>query len=155
SAPLGSGTLQNRQCAIDLGNSTALLSGHTLTLTLAVTFSPVFAGAHPIFMFAYSGTEGGSDWEVRGTWTVPGTPPVVTADYVTPNAGTDAAQTFVLAYGDTAGATDLQHMWVSFDDLAGSCLAYYDRETNTLNLLDDYGVTYLSAPLGSGTLENS
>ena len=44
---LGSGgALQNRQCAIALDDrTTATAKGPTLTLTLAMTFSPAFAGA--------------------------------------------------------------------------------------------------------------
>jgi hypothetical protein len=157
SLPLGSGTLQNSQCAIALGSSTAVRTGNTLTLTLALTFKPAFAGVQTIFMYATNGTQT-SGWQTRGTWTS-GPLPVLTADSVTPNAGTGAAQAFVLSYTDTAGATDLRQTWVwfnpAFTSSAHSCLAYYQPGTNTLNLLDDAGATWLSAPLGSGTLQNS
>jgi len=156
SAALGSGTLQNSQCAIALGTSTAVPSGNTLTLTLAVTFTPAFAGSQSIFMFATNGTQT-SGWQTRGSWTVPGP---VTADSVTPNAGTGATQAFELAYGDTAGANDLRQTWVWFnptfsDSSAHSCLVYYDTGTKLLNLLDDAGGTWMSAALGTGTLQNS
>jgi len=156
SAPLGSGTLQNSQCAIALASSTAVPSGNTLTLTLAVTFAPKFVGTQTIFMYATNGTQM-SGWQTRGTWMVPA---IITADSVTPNAGTGATQTFALAYGDTAGATDLHQTWVWFNPTFGSssansCLVYYDRGTNLLYLVNDAGTAWLSAPLGSGTLQNS
>jgi hypothetical protein len=156
SAALGSGTLQNSQCAIALGSSTVVPSGNTLTLTLAMTFTPAFAGSQTIFMYATNGTQA-SGWQTRGTWTVPSP---VTADSVTPNAGTGATQTFALAYGDTAGAADLRQTWVWFNPTfssssAHSCLLYYDTGTKLLNLLDDAGGTWWSAALGSGTLQNS
>ena len=87
-AALGTGTLQNSQCGIALGSSTAVTSGNTLTLTLAVTFTPAFAGSQTIFMYATNGTQT-SGWQTRGSWTVPASAtPVVTADSVTPNAVT-------------------------------------------------------------------
>jgi uncharacterized membrane protein len=70
-ATLGSsGTLQNSQCAIALGSSTtAVLSGNTLTLTLALTFTPAFNGAKNLYTYA-QGAGANSGWQTRGTWTV-------------------------------------------------------------------------------------
>jgi hypothetical protein len=65
------GTLQNTQCAIALGGSTAVASGNSLTLNLPITFAPSFAGAKMIFMFAINGTGTSSGWQSRGAWTVP------------------------------------------------------------------------------------
>jgi hypothetical protein len=158
SAPLGSGTLQNSQCAIALGSSTAVSSGNTLTLTVAVTLNPSFAGAKSIYMLGSNGAQT-SGWQSRGTWTVPGPAAVVTATSATPNTGSGATQSFALAYGDSAGATDLRQAWVwftpTFGGSANTCMVYYDRVANTLNLLNDAGATWMSAPLGSGTLQNS
>ena len=161
SAALGSATLQNSQCAIALGSSTATPSGNTLTVNLAMTFTPAFAGAKQVWLFGTNGGGINSSWQQRGTWTVPGgLPSVVTADSVTPNAGTGATQTFALAYSDTAGATDLSQTWGWFTSsfaagVANSCLVYYNRAANTMNLLSDAGTVWQSAPLGSGTLANS
>ena len=44
-APGGSGALQNSACALALDSSTVTASGTTLTLQVAVTFAPGFAGA--------------------------------------------------------------------------------------------------------------
>ena len=71
-------TLQNNQCAIALGSSSVTLAGNTLTLKLAVTFKPAFAGSKDIHMYAYAGTAS-SGWHDRGDWIVPGpTAPLVT-----------------------------------------------------------------------------
>jgi hypothetical protein len=67
----GGGTLHNSQCAIGLGSSAAVFNGNTLTLNLAMTFAPSFAGAKMIFMFAANGTGTTSGWQSRGAWTVP------------------------------------------------------------------------------------
>jgi large repetitive protein len=64
-------TLQNSQCAINLGSSTAIPSGNAVTLNLATTFAPVFAGGKTLYMFAASATGTNSGWQSRGTWTVP------------------------------------------------------------------------------------
>jgi hypothetical protein len=104
----GSGsTLQNSQCAINLAGSSASVSGDTLTLNLAMTFKPAYAGAKNIYMFAANGSTI-SGWQARGAWTVPAAPATsVTSDAVSPNAGSGATQTFALQYSDTAGASDL------------------------------------------------
>jgi hypothetical protein len=167
-ATLGSsGTLQNSQCAIALGSSTtAVLSGNTLTLTLALTFTPAFNGAKNVYVYAQNGAGVNSGWQTRGTWTVPGGAPppatvTVTADSVTPNAGSGASQAFAFQYADTAGAMDLAQGWVwinaSFaSTLANSCVTYYTRGLNTVSLMNDAGTTWMTATLGSsGTLQNS
>ena len=161
----GSGVLQNNQCSIALGSSTATLSGTTLTLNLAMTFAPGFGGVKNIYMYAANAAGVNSAWQTRGTWTVPGSgapaPTTVTASTVSPAFGSGAAQTFALQYGDTAGATDLATAWVWFNATFGpssstSCLAYYDRATNKMNLLNDAATAYSSKTVGSsGTLQNS
>lgn len=85
---------------------------------------------------------------------------LVTADTVSPDSGTGGSQTFVLRYSSTLGAADLSVANVWFNTgisvTANSCLAYYGRVGNTVNLLDDTGTTWMSAPIGSaGTLQNS
>jgi hypothetical protein len=51
SATLGTAaTLQNSQCAIAVGSSSVRLAGNTLTLNLAMTFKPAFAGRKHIYM---------------------------------------------------------------------------------------------------------
>jgi len=68
---LGSGgTLQNSQCAISLAGSAAV-NGTTLTLTVAVTFTPAYTGTKTIFMYAANGAGTNSGWLTQGTWTVP------------------------------------------------------------------------------------
>jgi hypothetical protein len=129
-------------------------------LYAALTFKPGFSGAKNIYMFAANAGGTSSGWQTRGTWTVPGGI-VVTADAVSPNAGTGASQNFVLHYSDTAGATDLANAWVWFNatfasSAANSCLVYYDRAAGTVNLLNDAGTTWMAGTVGSGgTLQNA
>jgi hypothetical protein len=62
-------TIQNSQCAIALGSSSATPSGNTLTVTLAMTFVSGF-GTKNIYLYASNGVAN-SGWQDRGDWTVP------------------------------------------------------------------------------------
>jgi len=157
---LGSGaTLQNSQCAIDLGGSSASTNGNVLTLNLAMTFKPAYGGAKNIYMYAASGGGGNSGWQTRGTWTAPA--PTVTADAATPSSGSGASQLFGLQYSDTAGASDLTNAWVWFNATfasasGNSCILYYNRPSGTLFLLNDSQTTWMPGTVGSGgVLQNT
>jgi hypothetical protein len=109
-------------------------------------------------MYADSTSGVSSGWQTRGSFTVGGGA-AVTADSITPNAGSGLTQTFAAQYSDTLGATDLVTTWLWFNatfasSAANSCLLYYDRAANTLFLINNAGTGWLSAPLGAGTLEN-
>ena len=90
----GAGTVQNSQCAISLAATDVTAGGNTLTLNLAVSFKPAFAGAKTVFMYAAAKGGVNSDWQARGTWTV--TAEVVTAKVVF-QASRDHA-TLVMSY---------------------------------------------------------
>jgi len=62
--------LQNSQCSIDVSASSVTAVGNTLTLSLPITFTPAFAGAKNIYMYAASATSN-SGWQDRGDWVVP------------------------------------------------------------------------------------
>jgi hypothetical protein len=68
----GVGTLSNSQCTLNASQSSASGSNNVLTLNLAITFKPTFAGQQGIFLYAVdqSGrTTPGK--QKRGTWNVP------------------------------------------------------------------------------------
>ena len=64
------GTLQNSQCAVNAGASSASTSGTTLTLNLSFSFKGAFAGTKNIYMEARNATLD-SGWAQKGTWIVP------------------------------------------------------------------------------------
>jgi hypothetical protein len=66
----GTSFLSNSQCALNLGESSFSASGNTLTLNLALTFQPVFAGSQKVYTLVGAGTTN-SRWRQLGTWTVP------------------------------------------------------------------------------------
>jgi hypothetical protein len=65
------GTLQNSQCTIRTVGSSASASGNTLTLNLAITFSPSFAGNQIFYLAARNNSTGNSGWQAVGSVTVP------------------------------------------------------------------------------------
>ena len=67
----GAGTLQNSQCLVQAGPSSVSFSGDTMTLRLAVTFQPGFAGAKSVFLRAVDTHALDSGWQNKGMWTVP------------------------------------------------------------------------------------
>jgi hypothetical protein len=66
----GSGNIANSQCSIAATGSSVNVSGNTLTLTLAITFKPAFAGSRIIFVEARSMTLS-SGWQTVGNVTLP------------------------------------------------------------------------------------
>jgi hypothetical protein len=154
-------TLQNSQCSLNVAETSVLLSGNTLTLNLAMTFAPAYAGAKNIYMYAVDVSGSNSGWQTLGTWTVPSTAAVPTANSVTPSSGSTASQTFALQYFDSAGATSLQSVWTYFNatlanPASNSCLLYYNVAANQINLLQNSGTAWLAATPGAATtLQNS
>jgi hypothetical protein len=63
------GTQQNSQCTVDAGASSVSMVGNNLTVSLAVTFKPAFAGAKSVFAKAYDGVQE-SAWVQLGGWNV-------------------------------------------------------------------------------------
>jgi hypothetical protein len=155
-------TLENRQCSVALADTSTTVAATQLTVNLALTFKPAFAGAKNIYMYA-AGATLNSGWQTRGTWTAPGTGPEprVTADSVTPGSGGGAAQVFAFQYSDSTGATNLMTTWAWFNatfasSAANSCLLYFDQAANTVFLINDAGTAWLSGTPGDGqTLQNS
>jgi hypothetical protein len=154
-------TLQNSQCSVNVASTSAAKSGNTLTLNLAMTFLPSYAGAKNTYMYAADVSGANSGWQQEGTWTAPsgtGTPAAVS---VTPNSGSGASQTFALVYSDTAGAASLQVTYAWFnatlaDSAGSSCFVNYDNGANQINLMNDAGTAWLTATPGAATtLENS
>jgi hypothetical protein len=66
----GSGNVANSQCSIAATGSSVNASGNTLTLTLAITFTPAFTGNRIIFLEARSMTLS-SGWQTVGNVILP------------------------------------------------------------------------------------
>ncbi len=62
-----SGTLSNSQCSVNVGSSSVTLSGDTLTLHLALTFTSGFAGLNSVYMYAQNAALN-SGFNLNGTF---------------------------------------------------------------------------------------
>jgi hypothetical protein len=151
----GSGSQQNSQCTLNGVGSSVTTSGNSLTLNLAITFLPAFAGTKNIYMEAVN-PNGTAAWQEEGSWTVGAQ---VQAVSVTPSAGSGSSQTFSFLYTDTAGASGLTSVSVLINSslsTAAACSVTYNQAQNSLALLTDSGAqpTSTIAP-GSGSQLNS
>jgi hypothetical protein len=83
------------------------------------------------------------------------------AGSATPSSGSEASQSFALDYSDTAGAANLQQVWVYFNatlanPAGNACMLYYSVATNQIYLLNDNVTAWLPAtPRSATTLGNS
>jgi hypothetical protein len=160
SAPAGTfGTMSNSQCSVDTGASSVSGSANNLTLTVAVTFKPVFAGGKTIFLDVFNNAGASSGYLSQGAWTVSGTLPPTNIS-VSPASGTGTVQTFSFVYSDPSGYTDINWVNMLFQtQITGqnACLVQYVVSNNTLYLVADSGSGYAgSAPPGTfGTMSNS
>jgi hypothetical protein len=160
--PLGSsGTLENSQCTVNAGASSASMSGNTLTLNLALSFTAGFAGTKNVYMEVENATHD-SGWTQFGTWTVASSvqsssPPAAVS--VSPNSGSGSSGTFTFTYSDSNGATDISSAQIDIAStlsVSGACYLYYPRGLNEIYLASDAGVWQGPLRLGStGTLQNS
>jgi hypothetical protein len=70
STPGAASTLENSQCSLNVEASTVSLSNNTLTLSLAITFQPAYAGAKNTYLLAIDASGPNSGWQQLGVWTV-------------------------------------------------------------------------------------
>jgi hypothetical protein len=161
-----SGNQQNTQCAISFARTSVSNNEQTLTLTVSVAFKAVYAGPKNIYSYASSVGGAYTDWQLRGSWTIPTTsttpttPTALTAGAVTPNWGAAETQIFSAQFTDTLGVSDIAFVYVKIDTMGSgptnTCMVRYDRAAGHLSLRDNEGVwqTGRSFWLG-GTQTNS
>jgi hypothetical protein len=149
------GTLANSQCSINLAASSASGAGSTLTLQLAVTFSPSFFNTKTIWMRASDPVAGiFAQNVVKGSWT-PALPPTPQPVSVTPGSGTGLTQTFAMAYSDAAGfqrVTNATMFVNSTQSATGSCGGVYTQSTNLFQIYQDNGVLAPGVALGQASV---
>jgi len=152
-------TLQNDQCAIDVGSSFANGSGNTLSITLALTFRPSFAGNKQVYGLGITNNGVSSAWQQQvGLFEVANelAPNVI----VTPASGTGLSTTLSFQYKNENGygdiATTLSVVNSGFS-LQQRCVVSYRHSDETIALLNDDNTSW-SAYKSPGTavsLQNS
>jgi hypothetical protein len=155
------GTLQNSQCTVNGGASSASIVGNILTLNLALSFTAGFAGAKNVYMEVQNATHD-SGWSAMGAWTVSSSiqsvsPPAPLS--VTPNTGNGSSGAFAFAFSDGNGAGDISSAQIDIATtltVTGACYLYYPSALNEIFLASDAGVWQGPLTIGSaGTLQNS
>jgi hypothetical protein len=62
-------TVQNSQCTLNGAGSSVSSSVNNLTVNVALTFKPAFAGAKNVYLNAVDSGALWSNWQLRGNWT--------------------------------------------------------------------------------------
>lgn len=142
-------SVQNSQCQLSGSGSSVVNSGESITLSIAFTFKPAFAGTKKWFVYA-ADKEGLTTpgYQVLGGWTVPGalaaSPPQVTS--VTPVSGAGASQTFSFVLSDPNGNEDINSANLILNtsiDGSNACFLYYARASNIILLATDSGLGFV------------
>ncbi|HEV8412697.1 MAG TPA: hypothetical protein VGQ49_03825 [Bryobacteraceae bacterium] len=158
--PAGSSsTIENSQCAIDA--TSVMMTPLATTISVGITFKSTFMGRKNVYMYAAEGDGSASPaWQQSGTYTVADpTPPLPTAESVSPNAGHGVSQTFTFVFSDSQSATNLVAAAILFApalDVQNSCYVIYDRISGTVQLEWDNAMGADSKPVNSPfALQNS
>jgi hypothetical protein len=105
----GTGSVQNSQCSIDGSASFAASSGNVLSLTLAIMFSPGFAGNSILYLSARDTASNNSGWQALGTWSVTGAAPPSgpSVSGMGPARSRSVNQPYTFTFNDSNGYQDV------------------------------------------------
>jgi len=156
----GAGSVSNSQCTVTAAGSSAVGSGNTLTLRLAITFTSGFAGDKAIYLATRDQQGGNSGWQALGTFSVPGFSTFPAVGGVSPASGGGPNGTFTFTFSDTKGFQDLGVVNILINsslDGRGACYLAFSQPSNTLYLVPDSGGGLLPGISlnGTGTTGNS
>jgi hypothetical protein len=116
------------------------------------TWTPAATGDYLVTVWARSAGATVDAAQASAQVTYPVIASGVNAVSVLPSSGSGSAQTFTLAYSDSRGASNLISEWVWFVGGTGVCMAYHERATNLVYLLNDAGTAWTSKMLGSASI---
>ncbi|MEO8024955.1 MAG: SBBP repeat-containing protein [Bryobacteraceae bacterium] len=136
------GTVQNSQCAVNLGSSGVTALGNNLTLTISYSFKAAYSGSKLTYAFAQDNAGSLTGWQRLGTWTVGAANQPPTVAGVTPASGSGTSQIFNFIFSDGNGFADLSTVYGQISPTlhaAPGCSFWYTRPTNVLFLINDAG----------------
>lgn len=151
--------LENSQCAINAAASSVNGANTDMTLRLAITFKPAYAGSKNIYMYVADTGGSSSGWQLKGSWEA-GANAAPEAVSVTPASGSGTSQTFAFLFRDPNGWQQMRWSYVLIAPglmQENSCYVHYNQAENTLRLRNDAGTSWLGpvAPGAQALLENS
>jgi trimeric autotransporter adhesin len=155
-------SVSNGQCTISGPGTSAVVSGNSLTLTLAVSYTASFRGNRVIYTAAQSVSNVTSGWQTMGAALVPEAAlSYPRANALTPPTATAASQTLTATFQDAASANNLQTVWLLMNtavDASQACYVAYFVPGNLLFLYPDNGDGSQATAIalsGTNTIENS
>ena len=155
-------SVSNSQCTISGQGTSAVVSGNSLTLTLAVSYSASFRGNRVIYSAAQSVSNVTSGWQTIGAALVPEAAlSYPRAHALTPPTATAATQTLTATFQDGANANFLQTVWLLMNtavDANQACYLAYFVPGNLLFLYPDNGDGSQATAItlsGTNTIENN
>jgi len=136
----GGGTVQNDQCTLNGAASSVSLSGTSLSITVALTFLPGFAGNKTVYLYA-ADANANTGWVAKGAWNVLLPAPQPSANSVSPNSGLGASQTFTFVFSDTQNVANMTGIGMLFSSspstFTNACYLLYDGTQGVLGLYWD------------------
>jgi len=161
SGTLGSGPpLQNSQCSVNLAASSAALSGSTLTLRLAITFTAAFLGRQNVYVFGPgTGWPTGAPYTPVGAYTVTAPPPSAASAALQPQSvvfGAQAVGTTSAAQTVTLTNTGNAALSITRMAIAGAGASWFGQSgtcgtTLNVGVSCKISVTFRPAAAGQGT----
>jgi len=149
-------SVTNSQCSITAAGSSVSGSGNMLTLTLAMSFTPGFAGYKVVYLSAREASAT-SAWQALGTWQVPGSAtagPAVSG--ISPAHTSGESPIIAFTFTDSQGWQDISVVDVLINTAIngiGACYIAFapaGANTGTAYLVDDAGDA--GGPFAGGTV---
>jgi hypothetical protein len=138
-------TLQNSKCVLNVGASSASVSGNNVTVNFSLSFTNTFVGVKNIYLRAVDTKDNLiSPWTQLGTWSLPAPTPAAVS--VTPNAGSSTNQIFSAVYSDAAGADKITDGYLLVNNvLVWTCGVRYHPATKQLFMINEAGTAWQTA----------
>jgi uncharacterized repeat protein (TIGR02543 family) len=158
------GTLTNKQCTVNVANSSASISGNTMTVRVPVTFKGAVTPVMGTFLQALDVTGAWTGMTQFGNWvpsaSTPKAGPSIAGVASSTSAGSYAVYSITASHTSGASSLSMIHLLLSTGITAGNpCQAVYFPGNNTLNLINDTGAALVSAagvtPGTAGSIANS
>ena len=160
--PGGPGSISNGQCTVSGAGTSAVSSGNSLTLTLAVSYAAAFRGNRVIYAAAQSISNISSGWQTMGAALIPeAAPSFPRPQSLAPATVSTASQVLAATFQDATNANNLQTVWLLMNsalDAGQSCYVAYFVPANLLFLYPDNGDGSQATVIdlsGTNTIENS
>lgn len=160
---LGSaGAVSNSQCTIQGAQSSAVVAGNELVLTLRIEFAAGFRGSKVIYTAAGTVANRNSGWNTLGAWQIPeGTVTYPRTTAMSPATVSTASQVVRLEFEDATSSNNILTGWALINtavDAREACYVAYFAPANLLFLIPDDGDGARATSIeltGTNAIENS